>query len=148
MELVDESGVDRLGGEVGTADGAPYIAMEWIEGKTLRHAKPSDPRATLRAIAEVLGPEALEGLIETAYADAKRTDGPSRTWFLSQLRQVDSGARLPPGLPKLGSFEGCVEATSVLGEMARLGKITLAEAEKEAEPAVEPAATYYPGPLL
>ena len=87
------------------------------------------PRKYARAIAEVLGPDALEDLIQTAYADAKRTDGPSRTWFLSQL-QVDSGARLPPGLPKLDTFEGCVEATSVLGEMARLRKITLTEAEK------------------
>jgi serine/threonine protein kinase len=40
--------------DVGTIDGTPYIAMEWIDGTTLGRAKIDDPAGVLTTIAETL----------------------------------------------------------------------------------------------
>lgn len=88
------------------------------------------PRKLARTINEVIGPDALEALLVRAYADAERSDGPSRAWFLSQMPKIDCGAKLPKGLPPLSSLKGCVAAMDAIGEMSRLGMITMADAEK------------------
>lgn len=88
------------------------------------------PRRLARVITEVVNPAELRALVRKAYEDAVKQDGPSRVWFLSQMKQDDDGARLPTGLPKLDSLKACVEAMSVLGDMARQGKLTVTETEK------------------
>src|SRR6478736_2275308 len=98
--------------------------------QTAKRKRVGRPRKLARTITEVIGSEALEALLLKAYADAERSDGPSRAWFLSQMPKIDCSTKLPKGLPPLTSLKGCVAAMDAIGEMSRLGKITVADAEK------------------
>lgn len=96
----------------------------------LKRKNPGRPRRLTRTIMEVIGTDKLEALIKRAFADAAKEDGPSRAWFLSQLKMVDTGQRLPAGLGRLDSFEAGVAALDRIGQLAADGAISVEHAEK------------------
>ncbi len=98
--------------------------------ETAKRKRVGRPRKLARTITEVIGSEALEALLLKAYADAERSDGPSRAWFLSQMPKIDCSTKLPKGLPPLTSLKGCVAAMDAIGEMSRLGQLSVADTEK------------------
>lgn len=86
------------------------------------------PRKLLRTVREVVGDESLEKLLQKTFVDAFQKDGTSRAWVLSQLPKINT-EKLPPGLPRLDSFENYMLALDEIGEHARQGKLTIAAAE-------------------
>lgn len=92
--------------------------------------RPGRPKKMTTTIADVCSPKELKDLMRSTYTRAMNGEATSLAWFLTQLPRIDSGFKLPKGVPALTSLKGCVEAMSAVGEMMRLGKITVAECEK------------------
>ena len=88
------------------------------------------PPKMTTTIAEVCSPEELRALLRKTYERAMAGEVTSLAWILGQMPRLDSGFRLPPGLPKLDSLAGCVLAVTEIGERTRLGELTTDDAER------------------
>ena len=95
-----------------------------------KRTKVGRPKRMTTSIAEVTTPEELRALLRLTFERAMAGEATSLQWILGQLPKLDSGFRLPAGLPPLNTLVGTVEATGAIGEMARTGAITVADAEK------------------
>ena len=95
-----------------------------------KRTKVGRPKKMTTTIADVCSADELRALIRKTYERAMNAEATSLAWLLTQMPRLDSGFKLPKGLPPLTSLKGCVAAMDAIGEMARLGKVTVAECEK------------------
>lgn len=98
--------------------------------ETAKRTKVGRPRKMTATIASVCTQAELKELLRNTYIRAMGGEATSLAWILTQMPRLDSGFKLPAGLPKMNSLKSLVQAMDAVGEMARLGKITVAEAEK------------------
>ena len=100
------------------------------EKHAFRRKSPGRPKKMLATIASVCTQAELMDLMRKTYERAMAGEAASLLWILTQLPKLDSGFRLPPGIPRLTSLKACVDAISVIGEMVSDGVITVGESEK------------------
>lgn len=92
-----------------------------------RGGRPKKMQAT---ILDVCSEQDLKNLMRATFVRAMRGEGTSLYWFLTQLPRLDQSFKLPKGLPPLTSLKNIVQAIDMIGEMARMAKITVADAER------------------
>ena len=105
----------------------PFTAGNLEAEKRRQRGRPKRMSST---IADVCSEDELKGLLRATYVRAIRGEATALAWFLTQMPRMDHGFKLPKGLPPLTSLKGCVAAMDAIGELARLGKLTVADAEK------------------
>lgn len=98
--------------------------------ETAKRERAGRPKRMTTTIADVCSAAELKKLLRDTYVRAMNAEPTSLLWLLNQMPKLDSGFKLPKGLPPLTSLRGCVAAIDAIGEMARLGKVTVAECEK------------------
>ena len=98
--------------------------------ETAKRERVGRPKKMTTTIADVCSADELRALIRKTYERAMNAEATSLAWILTQMPRIDSGFKLPKGLPPLTSLKGCVAAMDAIGELARLGKLTVADAEK------------------
>jgi TolB-like protein/tetratricopeptide (TPR) repeat protein len=91
--------------DVGEADGIPWIAMEWVEGETLRHALGNGPMPLRQAVplarqmAEGLAAAHAKGIVHRDLKPANvmvTTDGRAKILDFGLARQTAGGGPLEP----------------------------------------------------
>ena len=103
------------------------LTADDIEMSKRRAGRPKKMQAT---ILDVCSEQDLKHLMRATFVRAMRGEGTSLYWFLTQLPRLDQSFKLPKGLPPLTSLKNLVQAMDVVSEMARLGKLTAADAER------------------
>lgn len=98
--------------------------------ETAKRKRVGRPKRMIATIADVTTPAELRDLMRKTFERAMAGELTSLSWILTQMPKIDSGFKLPKGVPALNSLKGCVDAISTVGEMMREGKITVAECEK------------------
>lgn len=103
------------------------LSADDIEMAKRRGGRPKKMQAT---ILDVCSEQDLKNLMRATFVRAMRGEGTSLYWFLTQLPRLDQSFKLPKGLPPLTSLKNIVQAIDMIGEMARMAKITVADAER------------------
>jgi eukaryotic-like serine/threonine-protein kinase len=114
--------------DVGETDGVSWIAMEWVEGRTLRQAMSAEPLAIREAwsiavqLAHALAAAHAKGIVHrdlkpenvmlASDGRAKILDfGLARQTFIDDMERSIAGAETVTAPPRVGTFEGTILGT-------------------------------------
>ena len=85
--------------------------------ETAKRERVGRPKKMTTTIADVCSADELRALIRKTYERAMNAEATSLAWILTQMPRIDSGFKLPKGLPPLTSLKNLVLAMDVSRSM-------------------------------